>query len=268
MPSALAVCSACQKQTPTHLPRCGYCGSENTSWSEAAAAIAKGSKAHGYTKQTDLFDVEEALKQIPEQKKLERFNLMGDLLTEMRGRKRKADADLEGVGLLSRSCLKRTSALSKYSVVLISMPGKATSKVPCTPVAAAAAPSTPAPAAVAPSTPPVPNVPPESPEKAGSESGSEWDLNNPDHCCEVLEHRFPQADVEKRGFSLEQFEKICSFYVDSLKKKTPKAPLSDWFLKDLDDICSTKKKRMDWLLCWGKHRQRQFLQKPAKKHGS
>lgn len=69
----------------------------------------------------------------------------------------------------------------------------------------------------------------------------------------------------KCGVTVDQFERIARFYIDSLKKKTPKAPLSEWFLKDLDDITSTRKKRMEWLTCWAKCRQRQFMQKPAKK---
>ena len=96
VPAASTVCQACQQTTPTHLPLCGHCGAKNASWSEAAAAVAKGGKAHGYTKQKDVFDIQAALEAIPEKGRNERYNFMGDLLTEMKGRKRKADQELEG----------------------------------------------------------------------------------------------------------------------------------------------------------------------------
>ncbi len=96
LPSSVAACTTCQKPTPTHLPRCGHCGVKNERFSSAACAVAKGGKAAGYTKQTDVFDVDAHLASVPEDTKAERFAFMGDLLQEMRGRKRKAVLAAEG----------------------------------------------------------------------------------------------------------------------------------------------------------------------------
>lgn len=100
VPSKCAPCAVCQKQTPTHLPRCGFCGEGNSGYSAAAAAVHKGGKSSGYSKQTDVFDVQKALSAIPADKRSQRYNFMGDLLGEMRGRKRKAEENPEGEFLL------------------------------------------------------------------------------------------------------------------------------------------------------------------------
>lgn len=90
------------------------------------------------------------------------------------------------------------------------------------------------------------------PGDASDPEESEWDLNNPEHCVEVLENRFPFHEISQAGVTIDQFNKISRFYVDSLKRKVPKAPLSQHFLKDLEDITASKKNRMNWLTCWGK----------------
>jgi hypothetical protein len=103
------------------------------------------------------------------------------------------------------------------------------------------------------------------PGDASDPEESEWDLNNPEHCVEVLENRFPFHEISQAGVTIDQFNKISRFCVDSLKRKVPKAPLSQHFLKDLEDITASKKNRMNWLTCWGKARKQQFLpKKPSK----
>ena len=47
---------------------------------------------------------------------------------------------------------------------------------------------------------------------------------------------------------------IAAFDIESLKKRAPKAPLAHHFRADLDDITSSRKKRLDWLTCWGKQK--------------
>ena len=51
----------------------------------------------------------------------------------------------------------------------------------------------------------------------------------------------------KCGITIPQFSKIAAFDIESLKKRVPKAPLPD-------DITSSRKKRLDWLTCWGKQK--------------
>ena len=88
-------------------------------------------------------------------------------------------------------------------------------------------------------------------------------MNNPKHCIEILEHRFPEHDLKKSGLSLAQFGKVCEFYMEYLKRKTPKASLAHHFKSDLDHgIFSTSKKRMDWLKSFSAQRALQYVQKP------
>ncbi len=121
----------------------------------------------------------------------------------------------------------------------------------------------------APSTPaPVPSTPaPKSElhdcEAQETEEEQEWDMNNPQHCCEILESRFPYDDMVKCNVKISEFTKISMFYIESLKRRAPKAPLSHYFLKDFDGITSTRQKRMDWLTSWGKQRRLQFMPKPV-----
>ena len=91
MPATVQSCQECGKMTPTHLPHCGHCGKPSGCFSIAAAAVSKGGKSSGYSKQNDVYDVQKAIAEIPEEKRSERYGFMGDLLTEMRSRKRKAD---------------------------------------------------------------------------------------------------------------------------------------------------------------------------------
>ena len=48
-------------------------------------------KAHGYEKKESIFNVNDVLKQLPAEAKAERFAFMGDLWSEMRKRKHRAD---------------------------------------------------------------------------------------------------------------------------------------------------------------------------------
>lgn len=90
------------------------------------------------------------------------------------------------------------------------------------------------------------------------ESNDEWDLNNPADCLEMLEKSFPAADGKKAGYSPDMFCKICEFYLQHLKTKTPKqslAILASWIKKDLDaGILKSSKQRISWMqvygLCW------------------
>ena len=50
---------------------------------------------------------------------------------------------------------------------------------------------------------------------------------------------------------------IAAFDIESLKKRVPKAPLTHHFRADLDDITSSRKKRLDWLTCRGKEQERE-----------
>ena len=79
----------------------------------------------------------------------------------------------------------------------------------------------------------------------------------PEQCqplCEILAELFPHSDLVKCGITIPQFSKIAAFYIESLKKRVPKATLAQHF----DDITSSRKKRLDWLTCWGKQRISQF----------
>ena len=104
-------------------------------------------------------------------------------------------------------------------------------------------------------------VPAAAPAPEAEEDEDEWDLNNASHCVEILAELFPHSDLVKCGITIPQFSKIAAFYIESLKKRVPKATLAQHF----DDITSSRKKRLDWLTCWGKQRISQFMAKPAQK---
>ena len=78
-------------------------------------------------------------------------------------------------------------------------------------------------------------------------------------------------NLVKCGITIPQFSKIAAFDIESLKKRVPKAPLAHHFRADLDDITSSRKKRLDWLTCRGKEQERErerqrkskFMAKPA-----
>ena len=99
------------------------------------------------------------------------------------------------------------------------------------------------------------------PEEAEDE---EWDLNNAEHVLDYLDTKFKQADLAKAGVSIAQFNKIARYYVDHLKKRTPKAALSYWFKQDMSAFDSSKL-RVQWLQQYGALRREQFLQKPTAK---
>ena len=122
---------------------------------------------------------------------------------------------------------------------------------------AAAAATAPAPAAAA-------AAPPHSEGDALDEGDDgEWDMNNGKHCLEMLEHKFTQQDLHKSGLSITQFGKVCEFYIDFLKRKTPKASLAFHFTADIDHgIFSTSKQRLEWLKSFAAQRALQYVQKP------
>ena len=97
------------------------------------------------------------------------------------------------------------------------------------------------------------------------DEAQEWDLNDPQDVMDVIEHRFPFKDAEKAGFTLAQFSKIAAFYIDFLKKKSPKAPLSQHFKEDLDKgVVDSSKQRIAWLNSFAAQRAKQYLTKPEK----
>ena len=63
---------------------------KNSAYSMSLAAVARGSKSFGYKKQHDVFDVDNILQQTSD--KEEKFAFVGDLLSDMRKRKKKLDS--------------------------------------------------------------------------------------------------------------------------------------------------------------------------------
>ena len=105
------------------------------------------------------------------------------------------------------------------------------------------------------------HTPKETPLDEGDDG--EWDMNNGKHCLEMLEHKFTQQDLHKSGLSITQFGKVCEFYIDFLKRKTPKASLAFHFTADIDHgIFSTSKQRLEWLKSFAAQRALQYVQKP------
>ena len=97
------------------------------------------------------------------------------------------------------------------------------------------------------------------------EEDPEWNLNDPADVLDMLESSFPAADVEKAGYTLNMFTKICEHYLQFLKQKVPKAPLAHWIKKDLDaGILKNRTERIQWLQTYGKHRSLQYMAKPPK----
>ena len=90
------------------------------------------------------------------------------------------------------------------------------------------------------------------------ESNDEWNLNDPADCLEMLEKSFPAC--KKAGYSPDMFSKICKFYLQHLKTKTPKGSLASWIKQDLDaGILKSSKQRISWLQAYGKMRSSQFV---------
>ena len=209
---------------------CPACGVKNVAFSSISEAVEMGARKQGYRrKATQLVDMDDALDFEPASKK-HLTKVWGDMLSKVAG--------------------KDTSA-------------------PSTPAPQPSAPSTPAAPAQAPSTPAPAPATPVPCQDAGDVAESdadedEWDMNNPMHCVEILENRFPANEVAKCGITPDQFSKTATFYVESLKKRTPKAPLAQHFLKDLEVITASKQKRFDWLKSWSVARKQQFMAKPSK----
>ena len=91
-----ARCPECGKQTPSSMPCCGFCGKANPSYCAIRASVEGGARAAGFSrKQPDLSDVPAVINEIPPASKANLSKWSGDLLLEMRKRKRK---DEEGDG--------------------------------------------------------------------------------------------------------------------------------------------------------------------------
>ena len=127
----------------------------------------------------------------------------------------------------------------------------------------------------APSTPaPVPSTPAPKSELYGEaqeseEEQEEWDMNSPHHCCEILESRFPYDDMVKCNVKVSEFTQFaCSTLSPSKGECRRHHCLTiSWKYQDLDDITSTRQKRMDWLACWGKRRPLQFMETSSQSQG-
>ena len=96
------------------------------------------------------------------------------------------------------------------------------------------------------------------------ESDMEWDLNNPQHAQDYVEHHFPAQDVERAGMTVKQFEKVIKFVISELRLKTPRASLAHWFKREVIDsgVLKTRKSRIDFLQAHAKQRALQFVAKP------
>lgn len=103
------------------------------------------------------------------------------------------------------------------------------------------------------------------PELTGSDgegSADEWNMDRIGDCVEILEEKFPAAEITAAGLTISQFTKIATFYVTQLAKKIPKAPLSVRFKKGLDSgMFNNKKTRANWLKNFHQARLAQFLPK-------
>ena len=102
-------------------------------------------------------------------------------------------------------------------------------------------------------------------EAEASSEASEWDLNNTADVKQLLEHRFHVKDLEKAGYTIKQFERICDFYIEQTRRRSPKASLGHHVKTDLDKgVFATPKARVDWLKAFGSLRASQFIAKPSK----
>ena len=98
-----------------------------------------------------------------------------------------------------------------------------------------------------------------------SEKDEEWDLNGPRDVMDIIDHKIPFHDVENARFTMPQFAKVSACYIELLKKKSPKAPLSQHFQEDVDKrVFSSSKQRIAWLSSFAAQRAKQFLIKLEK----
>ena len=111
-----ARCPECGKQTPTCMPFCGFCGKSNPSYCPVRASVEGGARAAGFSrKQPDLSDVGAVISEIPPAAKANLSKWSGDLLGDMRKRKRKDEE-----GEVSQAPPAKSSA-AKVSVEPVSV---------------------------------------------------------------------------------------------------------------------------------------------------
>ena len=92
VPKKYAACANCTKPTEVRLKFCGHCGSLNEAFSAEAAAVSRGARAGGMIrKASPHFDVEAHLQKLAPEERCTRQKFMGDLLGEMRKRRRLHD---------------------------------------------------------------------------------------------------------------------------------------------------------------------------------
>ena len=69
-------------------------------------------------------------------------------------------------------------------------------------------------------------APTAAPAAAVLDEPPELDLNNPSDCVTYLEELYPGAEAVALGVSPDAFEKVARFYIEDLRARTPRAPLS------------------------------------------
>ncbi|CAE7038792.1 unnamed protein product [Symbiodinium sp. CCMP2592] len=159
MPNKTEVCPECNKATPTHMPYCGQCGAKNKGYDAAMAAACKGGRASGRSKEADpVHDVPAIINGFEPKHVQERKRFMGDLLSEMRQRKRAATSDKP----------QPQDVAPEQVVAAVAEPGQSSSAAP----AASAA-------------------------QAAQESDVELDLEEPDDVETFIVSHFPSADHSK-----------------------------------------------------------------------
>ncbi|CAE7868797.1 unnamed protein product, partial [Symbiodinium microadriaticum] len=160
MPNKTEVCPECRKATPTHMAYCGHCGAKNKGYDAAMAAACKGGRASGRSKGADpVHDVPAIINGFDEKHVQERKRFMGDLLSEMRQRKRAATSDKP----------EPQDVASEQAVAAVAdTPGQSSSAVPAA-----------------------------SDAQAAQESDVELDLEEPDDVETFIVSHFPPADHSK-----------------------------------------------------------------------
>ena len=230
---ASSKCSSCKKMVPSSQKFCGNCGKANDGYDSIQGSVAAGAKSQGYKRApTQVVDMKDAMDFSPSRKRC-CTKIWGDMISKVRN-SASSSKPVQAAGQQAEPS-KSEQAAGQHS------------DQPSKPEQAAGQQ-----AALA-----------EQHEDGAQSDGSEWDLNNEDDVAEYLTTVVKAKDLEILGLSVQQCDKVIRFYISTLKKKTPKRPLSDWIQHEKSGWDTTKK-RQQWLRTFHSQRRAQFVQKTSK----
>ena len=234
VPKKYAACANCTKPTEVRLKFCGHCGSLNEAFSAEAAAVSRGARAGGMIrKASPHFDVEAHLQKLAPEERCTRQKFMGDLLGEMRKRRRLHD---------------EVASAAPAQTAQRAEPGPAVQAAPvqAAPVHSAAA------------DPSVAVV------DRNDDDDEEFDLDSRVGIRQLIETLILQPDLTACDVDLRTFDRAVDMFIDYLEKGKPRGTALGAHFRacsyEKGDFFASKSRR-DWLRAWSKSASQRFIRK-------